>query len=445
RLYNDSGPDVYGLGVSAGQLDFIVGSSSSYVWYMGGAEKMRLNNSGNLSISSLASGGTAPTTSGTTKMVVTDANGLLSFAAIPSGGGASLPLNADTATNGRIIEINSAADPFLGYRGTSNVYLGKAAGKAMDGGGTGRMNVYIGEGAGQNAAGKFNVFIGWSAGQNATGTNASENTFIGNAAGVAVTTGAYNSIMGSSAGQSTTTGASNTIIGMNAGRLNTTGSGNVYLGSGAGITSTTGNNNILIGTGSTAPTAGTSNYLNIGDGTNGSVLYGDLSTGNLTLKGTLTQLSDKRLKTDIAPLSGSLNKVLGLNGVSYHWKPGFKKDSREYVGFLAQDVQKIVPQVVYQNQRGDHQDYLSVSYEQLTPLLVEAIKEQQKIIEDERTRNIAQQAEIDDLKTRMDRMEKLLAGGTNDAKQAVLAPVEQPFGLMVLFAKIKAFFAGLFT
>jgi hypothetical protein len=101
-------------------------------------------------------------------------------------------------------------------------------------------------------------------------------------------------------------------------------------------------------------------------------LQGD---GNATLLGTLTQLSDKRLKTNIRPLNNTLLPLLSLNAYSYNWKDK-QMDQSGQIGLLAQEVEKYFPELVKENEKG----FKSVNYSGLLPVLVEAIKEQQKMI-----------------------------------------------------------------
>lgn len=93
--------------------------------------------------------------------------------------------------------------------------------------------------------------------------------------------------------------------------------------------------------------------------------------------------SDARWKKDIAPLNDSLDKVLNLQGVSYKWKqdefPDMEFDNKKHIGFIAQDLEKSVPEVVSSGENG----YKYVSYENLNALLVEAVKEQQKMIKEQ--------------------------------------------------------------
>jgi len=91
--------------------------------------------------------------------------------------------------------------------------------------------------------------------------------------------------------------------------------------------------------------------------------------------------SDGRLKKNIRPLTNALEKVLQLRGVNFTWKNS--PESGNQIGFIAQEVKQVVPELV-SGTEGDIEkgETLSMSYGNVTPLLVEAIKEQQKIIAD---------------------------------------------------------------
>lgn len=90
-------------------------------------------------------------------------------------------------------------------------------------------------------------------------------------------------------------------------------------------------------------------------------------TGSIRATANILADSDRRLKTKIKPLQGALNKVMQLEGVSFDWKKGGKKS----IGVIAQDIQKILPEVVLEGKDG----FLSVNYQVLTALLIEAVKE----------------------------------------------------------------------
>lgn len=85
--------------------------------------------------------------------------------------------------------------------------------------------------------------------------------------------------------------------------------------------------------------------------------------------------SDRRFKTKVAPIENSLEKLLRLNGKRFNWKD--TKDKRGNIGFIAQEVERVVPEVVSKNpMRG----FYTIEYDKITPLLVEGIKEQQRQI-----------------------------------------------------------------
>ena len=88
--------------------------------------------------------------------------------------------------------------------------------------------------------------------------------------------------------------------------------------------------------------------------------------------------SDASLKKDITPIENALEKVMSMKGVSYEYKSGGGRK----VGFLAQDMQQVVPEVVKSMTQTDDKDLLCISYDQLTSVLVEAVKAQQTQIED---------------------------------------------------------------
>ena len=117
------------------------------------------------------------------------------------------------------------------------------------------------------------------------------------------------------------------------------------------------------------------------------------TTGNATLQGTLTQASDARLKKELTPLKNSLEKITRLNGYNYYWKDE-SADNLLQTGVLAQEVQKLFPELVKEDDEGK----LSVNYSGLIPILIESVKEQQKQIEVQQRRNELLQRQIDELK-----------------------------------------------
>ena len=106
------------------------------------------------------------------------------------------------------------------------------------------------------------------------------------------------------------------------------------------------------------------------------------SSGTLTVKGDVVAYgspSDKNYKENIKPIENALDKVMDLEGVSFDWKESDSLlDIKEDIGFIAQDVQKVVPELVRENEDGN----LSLRYQGLIPVLLEAMKEQQKQIDE---------------------------------------------------------------
>ena len=109
-------------------------------------------------------------------------------------------------------------------------------------------------------------------------------------------------------------------------------------------------------------------------------------SGNLSVNGDITaySTSDQRLKDNIIPIPNSLNKIISISGNIFDWNEISGKTGTE-AGVIAQEVLKVLPEAVTTRSDG----YLAVKYEQLIPLLIEAIK---------------------DLKTEVDELKKSIKG-----------------------------------
>ena len=121
----------------------------------------------------------------------------------------------------------------------------------------------------------------------------------------------------------------------------------------------------------------------MGDGGIGTAMVLD-KNGNLKITADVVAYatSDKRLKKNIIKIDNALDKISQLNGVTFDWKEEAKRpdgENKKSVGLIAQEVQKVLPEVVTER---EHNGHLAVNYEQIIPLLVEGIKEQQSQIED---------------------------------------------------------------
>jgi len=90
--------------------------------------------------------------------------------------------------------------------------------------------------------------------------------------------------------------------------------------------------------------------------------------------------SDERLKLNVTKIENALDKVRKIGGYEFDWlqMPGIHENEGHDIGVIAQEVQKTIPEVVTQRDNG----YLAVKYEKMVALLIEAIKEQDKRIDD---------------------------------------------------------------
>tara|TARA_R110002072_G_scaffold8419_5_gene43147 strand:+ start:1085 stop:2371 length:1287 start_codon:yes stop_codon:yes gene_type:complete len=95
------------------------------------------------------------------------------------------------------------------------------------------------------------------------------------------------------------------------------------------------------------------------------------AAGAATFNNDVTAFSDRRLKTDIEPITNALPKVMQMQGVYY--KRNDVEDAREQVGVIAQDMEAIVPEVVLT--ADDDMQTKSVDYGKLCAVLIESIKE----------------------------------------------------------------------
>ena len=108
--------------------------------------------------------------------------------------------------------------------------------------------------------------------------------------------------------------------------------------------------------------------------TNGYAYFGSYYVYNGAFR-----LSDVRLKENIKPITNATNLLMGLNGMTYNLKSDKFKSTvvskRTSYGLIAQDVQKIIPDLVLETD--DSTKTLAIDYEGLIPILIEALKEQQ--------------------------------------------------------------------
>lgn len=120
---------------------------------------------------------------------------------------------------------------------------------------------------------------------------------------------------------------------------------------------------------------------NVGIGTNAPAAK--LHVNGDIIANSIAGNSDIRFKTNIRPVTRAIDKVKLLQGVYFNWNqkafPNRDFGTQDELGFIAQEVEKIVPEIVTKDT--SKEAYRSVKYDKLVALLVEAIKEQQKQID----------------------------------------------------------------
>ena len=117
-------------------------------------------------------------------------------------------------------------------------------------------------------------------------------------------------------------------------------------------------------------------------GSYGSDLGAISASGDIVADGDIIayNASDKNLKDNIQVIKGSLDKIGDISGVEFDWNeksPGWAQERGHDVGVIAQEVQKVLPEIVTKRKNG----YLGVDYKRLVPLLIESIKELKEEVE----------------------------------------------------------------
>jgi uncharacterized protein YneR len=302
---------------------------------------------------------------------------------------------------------------FIGYQsgnkntsGFKNVFMGYHAGLFNN---SAEHNIFIGNESGVlNLTGRYNTFLGSQSGLYNT---ASENTFIGYSAGLLNETGQFNTFLGTNSGAFHTAGNYNTFLGWGSGN-NNSGANNVFVGASAGSINT-GTGNVYIGY--NANMAGSNKLLitNSSNTPNVPLIYGEFNNKMVAInKATVTAgytfwvegaaggtntwntASDAKLKTNISTISDALSKVLKLRGVNFEWRDSSNIEKGRRMGFIAQEVAPVLPEVVSKSD-----DTYLMQYGPVAAVIVEAVKEQQRII-------IDQQKVIDELLGKTEQLSK---------------------------------------
>lgn len=300
--------------------------------------------------------------------------------------------------------------------GSSNVAVGAVA---LNGNTNGVNNTAVGTSALQVANANYNTAIGLDALRNTT--TGGSNTALGFSAGSGITTGTANIAIGQAAQVNDPAGAyqlsiGNVIYGNNMG--NTT-AGNIGIGTatpfsqaklhvaasngGYGefaqlmVTGSNINQKLLLGYNTTNDNAyiqsvhSGSNWKDLllqPSGANVGIGMQSAPVSLLQVNGVITATkiqgpSDSRFKKNIKPIENALQKVMKLGGYTYDWKDASEFPTQSLgkghdMGVIAQEVEKQFPEAVSTNVDG----FKAVSYTELVPALIEAIKAQQVLIED---------------------------------------------------------------
>lgn len=152
------------------------------------------------------------------------------------------------------------------------------------------------------------------------------------------------------------------------------------LTNGAGFVTSSGVTSVATGNGLTGGTITGTGTLSMSGSYSGNFAV----TGNITATGEVTAYySDQRLKTDINPIEGALSKVMAIGGYTYKANElaadlGVSNFDNQ-IGLLAQEVEAVMPELVTQSALAG---YKTIRYDKVVSVLVEAIKEQQAMIEE---------------------------------------------------------------
>jgi trimeric autotransporter adhesin len=233
------------------------------------------------------------------------------------------------------------------------------------------------------------------------------------------TTGNNNTANGYQALSKNTAGNSNTAIGDAALEKNSNGSDNIALGSHAGFNLTTGSNNIDVGNRGVAEEANTIRIGTIGTqtaayvaGISGTVVVGDavVVDGNGQIG---TVASSQRFKTGIRPMDTASEAVLALKPVTFHYKKQFDPNGIPQFGLVAEEVEKVDPDLVARDRRGKP---YTVRYEAVNAMLLnEFLKEHRKVEQ--------QQKQIDALETELKEQKALIQKVSNQLDLTKPAPL----------------------
>jgi len=204
------------------------------------------------------------------------------------------------------------------------------------------------------------------------------------------TDGRENTATGRQALFSNTTGIDNTADGYGALFSNTTGSSNTALGFGAGSNVTTANNVICIGVGALGANVDNSCYIGSisgADATGGDAVF-ITSDGKL---GTINPPSSARFKEEIKPMNKASEAILALKPVTFRYKKEFDAKGIPQFGLVAEDVEKVNPDLVKRDRDGKLQ---TVRYEAVNAMLLNEFLKEHRMVQELKSIVAKQEATI---------------------------------------------------
>jgi endosialidase-like protein len=210
-------------------------------------------------------------------------------------------------------------------------------------------------------------------------TSGNANNAFGDQALINNTIGSSNTGIGDDALLSNTSGVNNTAIGAAALYNNTTGNNNTAVGRGAGIDLIAGSGNVYLGVGArgAASESNTTRIRNIGVTPQNSGVFVTVSAVNGNRLGYVVTASSQRYKEDITPIDRSSEVLFALKPVKFRYKQQVDPDRAERFGLIAEDVEKIDPDLVARDTEGKPN---VVRYESINAMLLnEFLKEHRKV------------------------------------------------------------------
>jgi hypothetical protein len=346
--------------------------------------------------------------------------------------------------------------------GNSNTFLGYKTGFSCIGG----DNTFVGSESGTGNEGGLNVFVGEKTGQSNKGN---ENSFFGSKAGYANKEGFFNVFLGAQSGYSSQTGVGNVFLGNKSGYSNTNGHQNVFLGYGAGYHNTTGQRNTYLGYGATGNatlenataigseakvTANNSIVLgknaNVGIGVSAPSFQLHLSTDAAAKAGSPDWIvaSDSRLKKNVTDFTDGLELLKRIRPIwfQYNGQAGIETGNKRFVGIIAQEMQKIAPYTIgtftHQDSLGTKTEYLDYDANAVTYILINSVKEQQKVIEQKDAELREMNAQVTALSKRLEQLERMVASNTAKPLTGNVARIEPNANGVVLEQNAPNGFSG---